>query len=845
MISTRYKNIIKCFLLLSAFLFITPSNSYASLVGNELKYKIVENQSNYYNKNKTSVTIDTTERIITLSKDSYIPADALQFVGKEGNDEDFVVLTKTGLKYYSFNGSGWENINQLNVNITNPYGVALNYNGDFPSYFISQIQPDGSGKIKHFMFDGSTGMVENTSMTITDTSVITSLATFTEFNDGDSVGFTTKDAFKFYANVDGTSYAKVSEVSGLNTPLSLAAGSNGLSFAILNKDKVERYSFDGNNFSSIPPLEIALSNEKGKPRAVVLDDIEETTYVLTDQEMMAYSFDGGQMFQNTSLSISKSKLKKPQAMTFNPSNNGLMIIDKEDNGNYKGKYFLRGDNGEYIENSYLNLNYFDEIVKTVSATFTPEGTIHFGTFNLANDMNLIRIRAYTQTPKNTKIVFQVSNTKDAGGNPIWVDSWVVENKTSQYSHKGNITKFLKTNSGIIQLAFGNNDKAYPTYQNMDNNYQGTDGYHIENSTLNVIPPLDYTNSLWTKMPAKGKNIDVRAVLYTSDPLVAPRIFAPIGSNNDMNITNTDETAIHIEVNAQPTKPNITDIGTPPSNPGQIPGSEELKFSQMPNWIYTTTPKLEWQYIDENGNNQDAYQVLILGKKDGGWQIIHNSGYKGGSASDYTIPFNDRIFYNANTYEFGVAVRVWDDLGGVSDFSDTRTFKVLAYENPRIVNIINPVEGQDLVMPEFLESSSHFKIGKNFRKNDLLKAKAGAQVSLALDSVGPIISFPDTNAKFIAIVGGNEVGLNMSDNSYMNPLGVLSKRNTWVFNFFTDAPISKIPDNTLIKARFVGECDPLENGGNTIFYMPNWADGVIVTGGTIYTDWQVVIQGRDR
>lgn len=847
MILRRFKILIAFILLIFSIILVLPSNiSYGiTLSNNELRYKIIESQKDYLNLNKTDVTVDTMERTVTLGKDTFIPPDVIKFINSEEQPDDFVILTNEGLSYYASTGNDFEVVDSLGVHIQNPYGVAVSSANGMPSYFISQMDSNGTGDIKHFLYGGDT-MVENPGFEIAGVEFITSLSTFTESN---SLGFSTQDAFKFNVNADGQSYTEVDSMS-MQSPLSISAGSQGYNFSVLKEDKVERYMFDGSSFSRVPLLEIALDQSMGKPKAIVLDDINNNTYVLTDTQMRAYSYVANEgMVYNAALSI-KSGLNKPHAITFNQSNNSVIILDSDANGKHKGRYFMVDETGGYSEVSQLS-KIFNDIVSSAKSTYNRRGVLHLGSFNTTSDyINLMRVRAYTETPKGTKITFQVSNTVDGNGDPLWVDSWVVENNNVLASNKGSITKYLNASGNVLSIPFGYNANGYPTYQSMNEDYGGTDGYDVESpDNPNVVPPITYKNSLWTKMPGNGSVVNVRAILETIDSSVSPKIFSPIGTNNEHNISDSDLTAIYIEVNAQPLKPEIGEIESPWVDPPQTPTGDELDYDPKDGWIYTTTPTLKWSFEDGDVEGeeveQESFQVLVMARKSSGWEVVYNSNKISSSDYSYQVPLDDRLFYDADAYEFGLAVRVWDSMGGISEFSNTRTFKVLAYEMPRIVNIVNPnADGEIESPPKITDPTTHRPILPDYRKEDLLSAKAGSQITLAIDSVGPIISDPSLNAKFIVDIGGREVPLTMIDNYTMNPLGILSNRNTWLYNFYTEAPITEIPTGTVVKMRLAGACDPIEDGGTTIFYIPDYAEGVIKTGDTIYSDWQVVIQGRD-
>lgn len=829
--------LIPLLLLISSKGFAIPMND------NEIKYHILNTESDYINMGESSVEINTLDKVINLKK--LAPTDIIKFTNT--GDFDFVVLGEGGLNHYAFNGIDYSRLSSLEVpNLISPYGIAVKTSSDgyTPNYYISEVNPDaveGEHKISSYYYDATDGMKESPMLQISGMGYITSMSTFKDSGDiallnGEGkfiISDNTNIVFETQLNVAG--------------PISLATGS-GYHFSILSGTKVEHYMYDGNSFNTIPILEVLVDEEITSPKSIAITD--DTTYILDDDEVRAYSFDGVAMNYNVGLSV--TGLVKPQAMAFNSKNNNLVVIDVNSDGvePYKTRYFMLSENG-YVENLNLSVK-IDNLIS--SGSYAESGVLNLGSFTSSSAyINLIRVRAYTETPKGTSIKFQVSSSNDGVGVPIWKDAWVVSN-TDTVGVDGLLSKFNDDGSTTI---FGSNEHGFPTFQNIEVDYGNDDGYEIGldiDGNPIIIDPSTYNNTLWTRLPKvepNGNIVNVRAILSTTDSSVSPKIFAPLGVNNTKGILDVDDVAIHIEANALPEKPTIIDIGPEDPVPPQTPGVGEMGFDPMPGWVYTTTPRLTWDFQDiDTGFGQSAYQVMLLAKGVGGWEIIDNSNLINNTENSYTVTtsYDNAIngtMWDSNAYEFGIAVRVWDDKGGISEFSEISTFKVLAFERPRIANIIYPPEDYEefgITAPKLDLIDSHKMIKNDDDIEDLSITKAGSQVTLLIDSVGPIESLPLENAFFYVEIGGVEHKLKMADSYYINPLGLNSNRNRWVFNFYTEAPIIDIPDNTLVKARIAGRG---EIGGTTIFYLPNYSEGVIRTKGTIYSDWQVIIQGRDR
>jgi len=129
-----------------------------------------------------------------------------------------------------------------------------------------------------------------------------------------------------------------------------------------------------------------------------------------------------------------------------------------------------------------------------------------------------------------------------------------------------------------------------------------------------------------------------------------------------------------------------------------------------------------------------------------------------------------------------------------------------------------------------------------KKDDLAVTKAGAQVSILLDSVGPIMTTPNKISKFYIVVDGTTYDMSLGDCESTQEPGITFPNNRWKLNFWTNAPITTIPNDTLVEAKFVGTG---VIGGTTVLYIHPFADGVIKTSDTIYTDWQVTLQGSTK
>lgn len=60
-------------------------------------------------------------------------------------------------------------------------------------------------------------------------------------------------------------------------------------------------------------------------------------------------------------------------------------------------------------------------------------------------------------------------------------------------------------------------------------------------------------------------------------------------------------------------------------------------------------------------------------------------------------------------------------------------------------------------------------------------------------------------------------------------------------FWTDTSLEVCPDGTVVGMSMTG---PTASEGTTTLTTPDYSDGVVVTRGSVYENWFVVLQGRD-
>lgn len=321
------------------------------------------------------------------------------------------------------------------------------------------------------------------------------------------------------------------------------------------------------------------------------------------------------------------------------------------------------------------------------------------------------------------------------------------------------------------------------------------------------PSVD-RQELWTTVAA-GRSVRWKAELATTDPTKTPVIRAVNGL------------AVKWEANARPNPPVL----------GPVPG-----------WFYTTTPTFSWTFSDPDpGDSQSAFQVVT--KKQAGGGIVYDSGKIMGVDASYTVPTSTNPatpgpLWLSGVYAFTVEVRVWDAAGMASDFSPARPFKVLAFERPRVGEIVSAPPGQ--TVPVLEDPGTHMVITPGMAAPELPKTRAGGKVTVLVDSVGPVEAL---TARFPYLATEATVG----EVARQNPAG--SPVNRWQIPFWTAAGLDLVPGGTVVGMHLQGtgtEGGTTEFGtvsGITDHGTLNYAAGVVRTEGSVYEDWFVVLEGR--
>ena len=315
--------------------------------------------------------------------------------------------------------------------------------------------------------------------------------------------------------------------------------------------------------------------------------------------------------------------------------------------------------------------------------------------------------------------------------------------------------------------------------------------------------------LWTQVPA-GRSVKWKADLASTDPTVTPKVdTSPRGG-----------VAVRIDTDAPP-------------NPPTLPGYGAC--------FTTTTPTLAWTFSDPDvGDLQSAYQIQVVRSSD--LVTVVDSGKVISSANQYTVPSSTApasgALWNSGTYQFKYRVMVWDQAGFASAWSSWADFCVAAFERPRIAQIVSPPSGQ--TAPDPTNPATHILITPGMLQSQLPLAKAGAKVLLVIDSVGPLTSITPV-FPYVGNTATVNIPAKLPDDVISNPMYPVGNQvNRWCVEFWTDPDLSICPSGTVVQMQLSGTGDTVSATLNA----PLYAEGIVMTRGSIYEDWFVVLQGRD-
>jgi len=705
----------------------------------------------------TPTTVDTTNTtavVDTVNREIKLPqAPAPDIISFWPSGElDYIVLTTTGVKHFSYNGMTMVENTLLNVNISNPLALAA------PDPFPDVVVADASG-IKHFSFSGS-AMVQNPALSVAGLTGVAAIGAAGQ-NDLAALIGTQVQHYMFSGSSMSRNTVLEPQVS-LTNPIDVALGSGGYDTAVLEPTRVRWFNFTGSGVAENPALAVT-----GLTSPVAMAVADPNTgwdvAVVDGTQVKHYSFNGTGMSYNATLSVT-SGLTSPRAVAVRPGSYDRIIVD----GNQVKYYAWNGSSLVYDSNKSVTVA---NIIQGVG--YKASAVVVSKSFNPGASAVKVRVRATHELHNNTSVTWSV--TAD-GTN--WVKRWRVRGTAS-----GTVLE-VSPDNGSTWAPIGTASDALPSVDNAQ---------------------------LWAAVTA-GTSVKWKAELATSDPTVTPKVAtSPRGG-----------VAVRLDTNSAPNAPTLPSYGT---------------------CFTTTTPTLSWTFSDPDaGDSQRAYQVQIVRASD--YALVLDSGKVISGQTQYTIPTSTvpdvaGPLWSSGAYQFKYRVMVWDQADTPSPWSNWGDFCVVAFERPRVAEIVSPPAGQ--IAPDPANPATHIVITPGMTQAQLPKAKAGAKVVMLVDSVGPLNSvswiFPYGSGKQATV----NVPVKLPDGVTGNPAYPAGNAvNRWSVEFWTDPSLAVCPSGTVVQMQLSG------NGaaGAAQLNAPPYADGVVVTQGSVYEDWFVVLQGRD-
>lgn len=655
--------------------------------------------------------------------------------------------------------------------------------------------------VKHYSYNGTT-MVENTLLNVNISNPL-ALAAPDQYPD------------VVVADSSGIKHYSITGSAMVQNPALSVAGLSGIAavgvagqkdLAALIGSQVQHFTFNGTSMARNTVLEPspALSN----PIDVALGSGGYDTAVLEPDRVRWFNFNGSGTSENPALAV--TGLTNPMAMAVaNPdSGHDVAVVD----GNQVKHYSFNGPS--MIYNPTLSVT---SGLNNPRAVAIQPGPGNYG--RIIVDGNDVKFYAWNGSslvydPNRSVTVANIvqgvgyrgpatvtSKAFDPGANSGYVRvraahelpnntsvTWSVTADGANWAKKWRVRG---TSTGMVLETSPDNGVTW--------NPAGTD---------NDAFPAVNNAQLWTQVTA-GRVVKFKADLATTDPTVTPRI----ASNPRGGV------AVRLDTNAAPNSPSLPSYGT---------------------CFTTTTPTLTWTFSDPDaGDCESAYQIQIVRASD--LSLIIDSGKLAGSQTSYTIPTSTASdvpgpLWNSGAYQFKCRVMVWDQAGAASPWSSWGDFCVTALERPRIARIVSPPAGQ--ISPDPANTATHIVITPGMAA--LPKVKAGAKATLLVDSVGPLTSFSSA-FPYLSQTSSVNTPAKLPDGVANNPLYPAGNPvNRWSVEFWTNPSLAVCPTGTLVQMRLSGN----SGAGAANLNAPPYSEGIVVTAGSIYSDWFVVLQGRD-
>lgn len=624
-------------------------------------------------------------------------------------------------------------------------------------------------------------------------------------------------------------------VSGLSSPIAAAISSPYPDAVIATQDTVTHYSFTGTSMAENTALSL-----QGLESIVSISTRNKDAAVLSNGGINYYGFTGSALQRINSLSISSSKVTNPIDMALCRDTYDCVVLEAD-----QAKYFnFNGtdmvENPAYAIQGLNNpltvaINTHDGMkVSVIDGTLVKtyvldsSGMAYSSALSVINGLNKptsIALRPGSQDMlivdgdevkyynyDGTKMIYNpyLSKTVEGISDLIgYAKQAVVQSNTLTASGIVDMLKVrayhnLPENTSVTWAVSADGGTNWTTCWRVSGTLSGTiaELTNDNGGTWSQVGDAAYCNpvsieDLWVPV-AEGDALMWRATLATTNSAVTPKIIAP-----DPGV----DYAIILNSNTAPMPPII----------------------DVPDGCYlTATPLFSWTFVDADGDTQSAFQIIIMSAVDS--TVLFDTGKLLASSSQFQ--FHESIdpsvpgpLWASGTHEFILEARVWDSKDAPSEWA-TAPFCILAFERPRVMEIVDAAEGQ--IIPDPDNSNTHIVITKGLRAENLPAAKAGSKVTILIDAIstGTYIGAQFPYASTTATLESPPICIATNG---------CNKR--YKVSFWTSANQEICPDDTIVEAQF-------SDSSGASLYLPSYADGIIRIGQSMYSNWIVTLQGRN-
>ncbi len=636
--------------------------------------------------------------------------------------------------------------------------------------------------VLHYSFDGQE-MRENTLLSVGSVSNPVSAAVSSPYPD---VIIATQNSVTHYSFTGAGMRANdVLSVTGLTHVVSV--GSRNVDFAALHGDKLSYYAYaGGNSMEKVPALSIDEDLTNPIDFALFADSYD---MVVLDGNQVRYFSAGSEV-----PGMAVSGIKQPRAIA--AADGRLAVVSGSEVIGYKVQ------DGSIIYSSAFSVT--DGLENPSAVALRPDSQDM-----LVVDGKEVRYYMYdgSQMIYNEQLSKQVAGLDNAGAyvRRATAQSVLVDHELPLITHirvrayhdlpSQTMVTWQITTDGIdwYDAWRVSSDTGLEIYDDAESAWKHA------GLAIDATPDLDNLD-LWIPLPEdnwEDTQIGWRATLETQNPVATPKIV----------------TQVVWEAGAAPDPPILIDL---------------------PDGCYlTSTPELKWEFRPRDpSDEQTAFEILITPKDhpEAEFSRMVESPETSYQIPSSTDPFTPGLLWSTGAWEYELQLRAIGKLGVPSGWTEPEYFCVLAFDRPRVQSVVSQPAGYEGTVP--------MVIAEGMVAEDLPRAKAGSLVNFEVDVIGPI---DDVTAEFPykGISGKATIQDGFPAEITTARLGT---NTCWEILFWTDASLDTVPSGTVVEAQLRG---PRNDDTAIVLNAPPFADGIIVTEGSVYEDWFVILKGRDK